>query len=204
MENFGQKKRDSENKRVEGSRARARVADMDGQMEIFSPTELTDCTLENDIMERIRSDEEAGRYTSMRLKKLKPQSYVAAREMLARGLPTTDIARALGVHFYTVDAIAQEEADYIAQTKQKLSRGMFSAAQQAMEKILQGLEKVQIGKPEDIYKMSLVASTLVEKGQLLTGGATQRVETKETKTYESAEDYEKDIWDIDEEAGNEE
>ena len=184
-------------------RARARIcASMENpeqnfQMEIFSPAELNDCIVEPEAMSRIRSDEQAGRYTAGRLRKLKPALYNSARALLSAGMPMCDIARILGVHFYTVSAIAESEADFITKAKESLAKKAFAISAVALEKVMEAMPKISISKPEDVYKVALTAANLVDKGQLLSGGATQRVETRETKTYSSAEDFEADVWDAD-------
>lgn len=172
----------------------ARMEEAEAQMEMFSPVELGDCDLEAGAMEKIRSDEEAGRYTACRLRKLRRKTYDAARAMLSAGLPLTDIARILGLHFYTVSAVAQSEADFIAKAKESLAKKAFAISTVALEKVAEAMPNISVAKPEDVYKLALAAANLAEKGTLLSGGATARVEHVETKSYDSPEDFERDIY----------
>jgi len=167
----------------------------ENQIEIFSPAELIDIeTLESGVMQKIKSDEDAGKYTAGRLKKLKPQIFESAKALLGANLPITYIAETLGLHFYTVETIAQLEKDYIQKAKEKIAKHAFLISQVALEKVAEGIEHMSISKPDDIYKISLTAANLAEKGNLLSGGATQRVEHVQTKSYSSAEEFDKDNW----------
>lgn len=165
------------------------------QLEIFSPDELFDSELfEKNAIEKIHSDEEAGKYTAARLKKLKPKCFNAVRIMLGSNIPITQISETLGLHFYTIDAIARLEADYITRMKDKLAKNTFLISQVLLEKIIKSLDKFEMRKADDIYKMALTAANLAEKGTLLSGGVTQRVEHVQAKDYSSSAEFEKDVF----------
>lgn len=165
-------------------------------MEMFSPAELTECeNLPANARERIISDEAAGRYTAQGLKKRKPQIYQACAAMIGSGLPFTYIAEALGVHFYTVEAVSQSEPDFINKCKERISNLGFSITQRTLEKISENLENLPLRKSDDFYKATLLATKVSETANLLSGGATGRVEVVEQKKqYSSAEDFDRDFW----------
>ena len=170
------------------------MADEPQQIEMFSPTELSDTMFDSSVMSRIKDDENAGQYTASRLRKSDPSKFSAVRAMLGANVPMVDIASILGLHFYTVSAIAEQEADYIAQAKDKLAKKAFTISTVALERVAEAMPNVRLSKPEDIYKIALTAANLAEKGTLLSGGATQRIEHVESQTYESAEDFEKSVF----------
>ena len=167
----------------------------DSTLEIFSPAELSECEhLPSDVKNRIISDEAAGRYTAQGIKKKKPQIYQACMAMIGSGLPLTYIAEVLGVHFYTVDAIAQCETEYINKCKDRIAKMGFSITQRTLEKISDNLENLNLRKTDDFYKATLVATKVAETANLLSGGVTERVAVEQMKQYDSAEEFDKDIW----------
>lgn len=164
-------------------------------MEMFAPAELSECeNIPAAAMAKIRSDEEAGRYTAQGIKKRKPQIYQAAMALIGSGVPFTYIAEVLGVHFYTVEAIAQSEPEYINKCKERLSKMGFAVSERVMGKIADNLDNLSLRKTDDFYKATLIANKLSETANLLSGGATERVVIEDKKQYNSAEEFERDIW----------
>jgi hypothetical protein len=167
----------------------------DDTIEMFSPAELSECeSLPSDVKNRIISDETAGRYTAQNLKRKKPQVYQACAAMIGSGLPFTYIAEVLGIHFYSVEAIAQAEPDYINKCKERVSKMGFAITQRTLEKISDNLEHMSLNKTDDFYKATLIATKVAETSNLLSGGVTERVAVEQHKQYSSAEEFERDIW----------
>lgn len=163
--------------------------------ELFSAEELCECeSIPAEVRKKIKSDEEAGKYTAQTIKKRKPQIYSAITAMLGGGLPFTYISNMLGVHYCTVEAVAQCESDYINKCKERLAKMGFSISQRVLEKISDGIDTLKLNKTDDFYKATLISNKLAETANLLSGGVTERVVVETEKNYNSAEEYEKDMW----------
>nr|DAQ72573.1 MAG TPA: hypothetical protein [Caudoviricetes sp.] len=164
-------------------------------IELFSPAELSECeNLPSAAKAKIRSDEAAGKYTAESLKKNKPQIYACVAALIGNGLPFTYISELTGVHFYTVEAVAQSAADYIAKCKERLAKMGFAISQRTMEKISENLDNLSLNKTDDFYKATLIANKLAENANVLSGGVTERVVVEHRKNYASAEEFEDAIW----------
>ena len=163
--------------------------------ELFSPAELSECeSIPEGVFKKLKSDEAAGRYTAQSLKKNKPQIYKAITAMIGADLPFGYIAASCGVHFYTVEAVAKCESDYISKCKDRLAKMGFSVSQRMLEKISENLDNIKLNKTDDFYKATLITNKLAESANLLSGGVTERVEVEVKKSYSSAEEYEREMW----------
>ena len=162
------------------------------QSEIFSAEELSECELlPRVVIERLKGEENAiAKYTAERLQKLHPKTYNAIKALLAKNVSVNEVAHLVGCHSYTVESIRELEANYIANAKKRLSKNVFAAAELAIEKIKDGVLNVDATKIDDFYKLGLLANTLIEKGQLLSGGATERVEQVDAKNFQNKDEYE--------------
>ncbi|MBO7521198.1 MAG: hypothetical protein J6T16_03050 [Opitutales bacterium] len=166
------------------------------QPELFDPLELSECELlPQEALEKLKSDEDAvAKYTAGRLAEKHPKLYQAARAMLAKGVSVNETAHLLSLHPYTVEALRELEKNYIEGAKKRLAKNAFAAAEIAVEKIKETLIQINPSKIDDLYRLSLMSGTLIEKGSLLTGGATQRIETQDTKTFKDKSEYEKSMF----------
>ena len=70
----------------------------------------------------------------------------------------------------------------------------FAVSERVMGKIADNLDNLSLRKTDDFYKATLIANKLSETANLLSGGATERVVIEEKKQYNSAEEFERDIW----------
>ena len=149
------------------------------QTELFDSLELSECELlPQSAVEKLKGEEEAiAKYTASRLAKLHPKTYQAAKAMLAKGVSVNETAHLLSLHPYTVEAVRELEKNYVEAAKKRLAKNTFAAAELAVEKIKDTLLKIDPTKVEDIYRLSLMSGALIEKGSLLSGGATARIET---------------------------
>ena len=165
----------------------------DEQTELFDPLELSECELlPPQATARLEDDEEKiSKYTAHRLSSKFPKTYQAAKSLLAKGVSVNETAHLLSLHPYTVEAVRELEKDYVEKAKKRLAKNTFLAAELAVEKIKETLLTVNPTKVEDIYRLSLMSGTLIEKGSLLSGGATHRIENQDAKRFNDKSEYEK-------------
>jgi len=124
-----------------------------------------------DDLASIKIEEKAGRFTGERLFVQRPETYKATVHLLAQGIGVHRIAAMLNVSHHTVSAVRDREQITIATQKEELGARCLSAARVCLDRLI---EEVDTLKPE---ALAVAVGILVDKGQLLTGGATQRVST---------------------------
>lgn len=125
--------------------------------------------------------EESGRnpeFTGARLFAQKPDLYKAIIALSAEGLGVLRIGRLLHVSPNTVLAVRAREPVAVDIERKRLAGLSREAARMLVEGILE-----MLADPKQVAKMSIrdkgiVAGILTEKSELLTGGATARLETQ--------------------------
>lgn len=118
--------------------------------------------------------EAAGEFTGERLLTRRPDAYRAVVRMAAEGLSISATARALGVSRNTVAAVREKEGISIEQEKKELLRDVRRAARLSVERAIELIPTINSAKDA-----AIVAAVMVDKGQLLSGEATSRIEKVE-------------------------
>ena len=118
--------------------------------------------------------EAAGEFTGERLLARRPDAYRAVVRMAAEGLSISATARALGVSRNTVAAVREREGFTIEQDKKELLRDVRRAARLSVERAIELIPTINSAKDA-----AIVAAVMVDKGQLLSGEATSRIEKVE-------------------------
>lgn len=118
--------------------------------------------------------EGAGEFTGERLLTRRPDAYRAVVRMAAEGLSISATARALGVSRNTVAAVREKEGISIEQEKKELLRDVRRAARLSVERAIELIPTINSAKDA-----AIVAAVMVDKGQLLSGEATSRIEKVE-------------------------
>lgn len=122
-------------------------------------------------MDAITADEERGLYTADRLLMQRPEIYQATVELLGRDVPIRQIAKILHIHHRSVAAVKLREPAAIDTARLSLGRKCGLAATLLVEKIIEEPDSI----PANVR--GLVAAQLIDKAQLLSGGATSRPDT---------------------------
>lgn len=150
----------------------------DAQIEFFPPEDLTESELLSpEVRGKIVDEESRGKYTALRLKKKKPEVYKAIVTLLGASTPMTRISEICGVHFYTVAAVSRESSADIEKIRANLSSGAFVTAQILQEKVMEmaaGIDPANTD-PGKIYQLTTAMAVLIDKGNLLSGGVTERM-----------------------------
>jgi hypothetical protein len=120
--------------------------------------------------------EAAGEFTGERLLERRPDAYRAVIRMAAEGLSISATARALGVSRNTVAAVREREGICIEQEKKELLRDVRRAARLSVERAIELIPSLNNAKDA-----AIVAAVMVDKGQLLSGEATSRIERVEVQ-----------------------
>lgn len=126
--------------------------------------------------------EATGEFSGERLLARRPQVYEAICRMSAEGLSMSAMARALGVSRNTVAAVQEREGISIEQHKKELLRDVRRAARLSVERVIELIPTINNAKDA-----AIVAAVMVDKGQLLGGEATARVERVEVNQDKLAE-----------------
>lgn len=125
-----------------------------------------------------------GQYTAERLFSHDPEKYKAVVAMLAAGRGIRAIKRACTVHHDTIHAVAKRERIAIDTLKQRIITDLETAVQVGAERVVDVIESM------DGDKLPLALAVLIDKLQLLTGGATMRVESNDiTPTTKEPADF---------------
>lgn len=138
------------------------------QQELIPSTEL-------DLPE-LTEEERRGIYTAERFFARDPEKYRACVTLLAEGKGQRKIAELLHVGVHTVRAVVRREAEVVATQKATVAAQYGYLAGRLIDSALEDVEN-----PEKMAKTSVVqkmtaAAIATDKQQLLSGGATQRVE----------------------------
>ncbi|MEI6035244.1 MAG: hypothetical protein WCS65_13320, partial [Verrucomicrobiae bacterium] len=127
-----------------------------------------------------QEDSRTGASTGERLHDQHPDVYQRVVAMLGQGAAVREIKRQLGVHHRTIRAVAIREGQTIDTMRRELGARSLGVAGLALE----ALEDRIIGGSVKPAELSMAIGILVDKGQLLTGGATGRVEKIERHQVE--------------------
>jgi len=126
------------------------------------------------------SDEKRGEFTGERLFRYQPETYRLIVSLLAERLGVLRVARIAGVSPHTVQAVRDREQVPIAIEKQTLSALAFRGARLAMEAVADDLADPAVRAEIPTRDLALIAAISTDKGLLLAGEATARVEVEVT------------------------
>jgi regulatory LuxR family protein len=154
------------------------VSDSDPQSLILSeqehPAQLSFFS-EDEAWELIEGPLGGHQFTGERLFARYPQKYQLCVRMIAEGLATRQIARALQISANTVIAVREREKIPVEALKQSLLTDVRNAAKLCVERVIELA-------PEMTGRDAAIASgIMIEKMQLLSGEATSITEHKEDK-----------------------
>lgn len=121
--------------------------------------------------------ERRGEYTGERFLKLQPDKAKAVLAMLAAGASIRMIQSKLGVHHRTVAAVRDSQAFELKEFAAELGKRSTLLGADIMAMMQEDMPTVKIETAKDVQHMAVSAAKLAEVGQLLTGGATARVES---------------------------
>lgn len=118
--------------------------------------------------------------TGERLKAQRPEIYAQVVQCLGQGMGVREICRRLGVHHRTIAAVSIAEGQTIDTMRKELGARALGVAGLALERLEEQIMSGSV-KPAEL---SMAVGILVDKGQVLTGGVTGRVERLERKQVE--------------------
>ena len=118
----------------------------------------------------------AGEFTAARLFAVRPDAYRTAGILLAEGYGINRIAEILHLHTNTVMAVRDREGVAIEAERERLASRALVAARGAFERVIEDLDDDQKMDKTSVKDKALVAGIMVDKGLLLAGEATQRIE----------------------------
>lgn len=116
-----------------------------------------------------------GHYTAERLFAERPEIYREVVRLSAEDVSIRQIKRLCKVHHRTIEAVRRREGETIDTLKREIGGRCFSVGRMLIESIE---EDVMAGRLKPEHK-AVTFGIIAEKGQLLTGGATSRVERLE-------------------------
>lgn len=140
---------------------------------------------------KLNAAEDAGSYIAERLKEKKPEVYAFVRTLRGMGVPIKRVMNFANVAYDTVISVDIAERGFIAAVKERMAKGAYMGAQMALETFTEFLPKIANKKRLTMDELRGLADTfskLVEKGNLLTGDVTERVETTPAG-FTNAEDF---------------
>jgi hypothetical protein len=119
-------------------------------------------------------DEICAKHSGQYIAQRNPQLYESIKLMLEWGVPKKTIAKRCRVSKNAVIAIARlEEPDTVEHHKKVMIHGLRSLSRGAMELLI---EKIESGSDISPRDLAVILGISTEKHELLTGGATSRVE----------------------------
>ena len=134
-----------------------------------------------------------GNYTAVRIKKKKPELYKVACTALAFGWSKSEIERLLNINFRTLQAIEINESSFIQSVRKNLGKRFYAAANTALEIVNENIGKFKnVSKISELVQLNMLAAVAADKGQLLTGEATSRVDVNSNDDYVDWRDIEKE------------
>ena len=126
------------------------------------------------------ADAEArGRFTGERLFLQNPKLYGAVAKLLARGETYREIADLCQVSTQTVTGVAYREAIPVETLRERLGRIGFDVARLSMEAMLELLSDPIARMKISAKDLSVIYGIAVSNSQLLLGGATARIESRD-------------------------
>lgn len=126
------------------------------------------------------ADAEArGRFTGERLFLENPKLYRAITKLLARGETYREIADICQVSTQTVTGVAHREGVPIETLRERLGRLGMDVARLSLEAMLELLHDPATRAKISAKDLSVIFGIVTDKAQLLLGGATARIETRD-------------------------
>jgi hypothetical protein len=139
-------------------------------------TAQAELPIESALREVERAESTEGLYTGVRLAEHRPHTYQAIIQCLSAGMGVIRISRQLHVHIKTVEGVRDREGHTIAIVRERLAREMMSAAELVVEGIREDVEDPERRAKIGTRDKAIIAGILIERGQVLSGGATSRLE----------------------------
>lgn len=138
------------------------------QLELISSDEI-----DNSVFS---GEESAGTFTGERFFVRDPERYRDCIALLAEGLGLIRIGKLLHISPNTVRAVRDREPAGIDIVKQQISKRLHHAVHQCMDAVLDDLDDDERRNKMSTRDKAVTVGILVDKAQLLSGGATSRVE----------------------------
>ena len=120
--------------------------------------------------------EKKGEYTGERLKERKPEIYRACVSLLAQGATYLSIAKLLKVSVNTVAGVKEREQISIESEKRTLASSFRLASGLAAERAIELMSDEERSKSIPLNQLAIASGIFTEKAELLSGGATSRVD----------------------------
>lgn len=133
--------------------------------------------------------EATGEFTGERLKLRKPEIYSACISLLGSGSGLLTIAKLLKISVNTISAIKKVEGVSIESEKRMWAERFRSVAGLSAERAIEKLMDDEQAKNIPLNQLAITAGIFTEKAELLTGGATSRVDW--VQPAPSADDFAK-------------
>ena len=127
--------------------------------------------------------------TAAHLFRDRPHLYKMIVYLTAEGLGQLRIREITGVHTNTIAAVQDREGGSVEMVKQRLSKLARSGAQVCIEGIVEKLNDAEQRQKMSGRDLAIIAGVLVDKAELLSGGATSRLEIVTGDGAVSFEDY---------------
>lgn len=137
----------------------------------------------------LTEDELSGRYTAERLRSQRPAIYAECVRMLSGGASMRAVTRALGLHHYTICAVANAEPIAIEALKKRNANLARIGATLTVETIIEAVsDAARRGDltVADAQRLAIVFGVLTDKSELLSGGATARVAHRQEDMAEAS------------------
>lgn len=150
------------------SNARSLVQAADRQLDLLPSSEMEGVDFS--------TAEKDGIYTGERLFRDRPEIYKGVCSLVAEGFPLRMISKLLKVHHYTIQAVLEREPELIEAEKERIGGLARSVTRICMERLVDVLPEMKIANLGDAQRVAVIMGISTEKWQLLTGGATARVD----------------------------
>jgi len=143
----------------------------------------------------LQAEEERGTYTAERYHRKQPHAYRAIVALLADGAlgmhRIADMVRASGTpcSVNTVAAIRDREPAIIERAQKQLAQVAYRGARMAIEAIVDKLSDKGVLAEASLQQLGVISGILTDKGQVLSGGPTARMEVVRGATREDFEAF---------------
>ena len=137
--------------------------------------------------EFLKAAERKGEYTGARLFEKFPEKYKTCVHLLAEGIGQIRIGRMLGISPNSVRGVRDREGTAVDIEKRRSAGVWADVARLSGERMLEKLEDDDEAKKIPFNHLGVGGGIAEDKTQLLTGGVTQRVETRPAAP--TAEDF---------------
>jgi hypothetical protein len=118
--------------------------------------------------------ERRGEFTAERLMESRPTIYRAIVDGLGQGLGVRQLCRAYRVSHHTVAAVMARESQAVATVKERTVSVLRTFGRLAADRLLDEVDQIPI------QSLPIALGIAVEKAELLSGGATSRIEHSES------------------------